>query len=106
MKGAHAQRLTRRILLTMVALLPVVALAAGPVAAALKPRPVLILPYQALAAADDGWFGEGIAETLFVAAQATPALLPIDRSRVALAARAGGDALAGPVDKAALPLGR
>jgi len=107
MRRAHAQRLTRRILLTTVVLLPVVALAAAPVAAAPpKPRPVLILPYQALAAADDGWFGEGIAETLFVAAQATPALLPIDRSRVAVAARAGGDALAGPVDKAALPLGR
>src|SRR5262249_23115504 len=107
MRRAHAQRLTRRILLTTVVLLPVVALAAAPVAAAPpKPRPVLILPYQALAAADDGWFGEGIAETLFVAAQATPALHRSDRRRAAVAARAGGDAVAGPVDKAALPLGR
>jgi tetratricopeptide (TPR) repeat protein len=59
------------------------------------------LPFQPTAVADDGWFGEGIAETLFVALQATPALLPIDRGRAALAARAGGDAPAGPPDKAA-----
>ena len=42
-----------------------------------KTKPVLILPYQSTES--DTWFGEAIAETLFVAAQGTPALLP-DRS--------------------------
>ena len=53
-----------------------------------KTRPVLILPYQSTES--DTWFGEAIAETLFVAAQGTPALLPIDRGRAGQAARAAG----------------
>jgi tetratricopeptide (TPR) repeat protein len=64
-----------------------VLLAAGVLSATLveaatppKPRPVLILPYQS--SETDPWFGEAIAETLYLAAQGTPALLPIDRSRV------------------------
>jgi tetratricopeptide (TPR) repeat protein len=47
---------------------------------------VLILPYQG--SESDPWFGEAIAETLYVAAQATPVLLPIDRGRAMQAARA------------------
>ncbi len=53
-----------------------------------KPRPVLVLPYQGTEA--DPWFGEAIAETLFVAAQGTAALLPIDRTRAAQVGRAAG----------------
>ncbi len=82
-------------------------LGSGEVGAA-KARPVLILPFQSLTPGEqDGWFGEAIAETLYVAAQATPALLPIERSRVAQAARAAGlDPLPAPSERAALTLAR
>jgi superkiller protein 3 len=63
---------------------------------------VLILPYQATE--PDGWFGEAIAETLFVAAQGTPALLPIDRGRAVQAARGG--AAEGAGDRSPLALAR
>src|SRR2546427_2092305 len=94
MKGARARAI-------VVMVLTALAVAGGPVWAAARPRPILILPFQPSTAADDGWFGEGIAETLFVALQTTSALLPIDRGRAALAARVGGDAPAGPPDRAA-----
>lgn len=69
-----------------------------------KTRSAVILPFQNLTAGEtDGWFGEGIAETLFVATQATSALLPIERTRVMQTARAtGSDGQAGPTDRAAL----
>jgi tetratricopeptide (TPR) repeat protein len=67
-----------------------------------KPKSVLILPYQATE--PDGWFGEAIAETLFVAAQGTPALLPIDRGRAVQAAR--GVAGEGAGDRSPLALAR
>jgi superkiller protein 3 len=67
-----------------------------------KPRPVLILPYQSTEA--DGWLGEAIAESLFVAAQGTPTLLPIDRGRAMQAARAGTGEGAG--DRSSLALAR
>jgi tetratricopeptide (TPR) repeat protein len=67
-----------------------------------KPRPVLILPYQSTET--DGWLGEALAETLFVAAQGTPALLPIDRTRAMVAARAASGESA--ADKSPLPLAR
>jgi tetratricopeptide (TPR) repeat protein len=72
------------------------------VAEAEKARPVLILPYQGNEA--DAWLGEGIAETLFVAAQATPALLPIDRARVGQVARSA--TLEGPPERIAQALGK
>jgi tetratricopeptide (TPR) repeat protein len=80
-----------RALLVLVALIGAVA-AAGPAAhAATKPRPVLIVPYQSVPAeSGDAWLGEGIAETLTLAAQASPAFLPIDRIRVVQAAKAAG----------------
>jgi tetratricopeptide (TPR) repeat protein len=68
-----------------------------------KPRPVLILPYQATET--DPWLGEAIAETLLVAAQGTPALLPIDRSRAIQALR-GGSAESAPADRSPLALAR
>jgi tetratricopeptide (TPR) repeat protein len=67
-----------------------------------KTRPVLILPYQSTET--DAWFGEAIAETLFVAAQGTPALLPIDRARAMQAARA--PAAEATPDRSPLALGR
>ncbi|MGH7321330.1 MAG: tetratricopeptide repeat protein, partial [Candidatus Rokuibacteriota bacterium] len=52
---------------------------------------MLVLPFQNVTAGGgDDWFGEAIAETLYLAAQTTPALSPIDRGRVAQAMRAGG----------------
>ncbi|HEV8672494.1 MAG TPA: tetratricopeptide repeat protein [Methylomirabilota bacterium] len=75
--------------------------------AATKPRPVLVLPFQNVTAdGGDGWIGEGIAETLALAAQATPALLPLDRGRVAQAARATGIDPAAPPERAAPALAR
>jgi adenylate cyclase len=68
-----------------------------------KPKPVLILPFQS-STETDAWFGEAIAETLFVASQGTPALLPIDRSRATLAAR--GTPEGAPPDRSPLGLGR
>jgi tetratricopeptide (TPR) repeat protein len=67
-----------------------------------KPRPVLILPYQSTES--DAWFGEAIAETLFVAAQGTPALLPIDRVRAMQASRAATGE--GSADRSPLALAR
>ena len=72
-------------------------------AAPAKPRPVLILPYQSTET--DAWFGEAIAETLYLAAQGTPALLPIDRSRVAQAASRGSTG-EGAADTSPLGLAR
>jgi tetratricopeptide (TPR) repeat protein len=66
-----------------------------------KSRPVLILPYQTTDS--DAWLGEAIAETLFMAAQSTPALLPIDRGRAMQAARAAGSEAA---DRSPLALAR
>jgi len=60
-------------------------------AEAAKTRVVLILPFQnTTPGGGDGWLGEGIAETLYLAAQTTPALLPLERTRVMQAVRAGG----------------
>jgi tetratricopeptide (TPR) repeat protein len=67
-----------------------------------RPRAVLILPYQG--AEPDPWLGDGLAETLFVAAQGTPVLLPIDRGRAAQMARGG--AVEGVPERAALALGK
>jgi tetratricopeptide (TPR) repeat protein len=56
-----------------------------------KGRVVLIVPFQnAPPDGGDAWFGEGIAETLYLAAQVTPALAPIERGRLVQAMRAGG----------------
>jgi tetratricopeptide (TPR) repeat protein len=85
------------------------ALMTGGVGAATKPRPVLVLPYQNVTPGGaDGWFGEGVAETLDLAARTIPALLPLDRGRVAQAARAAGLELdaAAPTERAALALAR
>ena len=99
----HTGRRVQRMRGLMVALLSGCALwgALGGAAWA-KPRPVLILPYQATE--PDTWFGEAIAETLFVAAQGTPALLPIDRSRAMQAAR--GTGAEGGADRSPLALAR
>jgi tetratricopeptide (TPR) repeat protein len=67
-----------------------------------KPRPVLVLPYQG--AEQDPWIGEAIAETLYVAAQGTAALLPIDRARAAQIGRAAGGE--GTADRTPLALAR
>jgi tetratricopeptide (TPR) repeat protein len=70
--------------------LAVVVLWAGQADAA-KSRVALILPFQnATPDGGDGWFGEGIAETLYLAAQITPALAPIERGRVVQALGVGG----------------
>ena len=85
------------------------ALAADGGAAPARPRPVLILPYQNVTPGGaDGWFGEGVAETLDLAARTIPALLPIDQGRVSQAARTAGiDLEAGaPPERAALALAR
>jgi tetratricopeptide (TPR) repeat protein len=97
-----------RALLVLVAL-GVATAASGPGAgAASKPRPVLILPYQSVPAeGGDAWLGEGIAETLTLAAQASPAFLPVDRARVAQAAKvAGVDPAAGLPERSALALAK
>jgi tetratricopeptide (TPR) repeat protein len=78
------------------------AMLGGTAWAAKPPRPVLILPYQSTDA--DTWFGEAIAETLFLAAQGTPALLPIDRARVVQAGR--GTGTEGAADTTPLGLAR
>jgi tetratricopeptide (TPR) repeat protein len=99
---------SRRALLALVVLI-VAAVVAGPGAgAAPKPRPVLILPYQGGPAdSGDGWLGEGIAETLTLAAQTSPAFLPIDRARVVQAAKAAGlDPAAALPERSALALAK
>ncbi len=81
----------------------------GPEAgAATKSHPVLILPYQNVTPGGaDGWFGEGIAETLELAARTVSSLLPIEPGRVVQAARTAGlDLAATPPEKAAAALAR
>src|SRR3990170_3473387 len=75
---------------------------------AVGPRPVLTLPYQNVTAGGaDGWFGEGIAETLSLAARTVPSLLPIDATRVVQAARAAHlDLDATPPERVAAALAR
>jgi tetratricopeptide (TPR) repeat protein len=102
-----SRQLTRGLLLLPVGALLLVGgvIDAG---AATKPRPVLILPFQNVAAdAGDAWLGEGIAETLTFAAENTSALLPLDRARVAQAARASGqDPGTIPSERTAVALAR
>lgn len=78
---------------------------AGTTMAAAKTRAILIVPYQNLTQGEsDSWLGEGIAETLTVAAQTTGTLSPIDRSRAAQASRGGGAEV--PADRAMVTLAR
>jgi tetratricopeptide (TPR) repeat protein len=76
--------------------------------AAAKPRPVLILPFRNVTSdGADGWLGEGIAETLTLAARTTPTLLPIDATRIVQAARAAGlDPASALPERAAATLAR
>jgi len=75
---------------------------------AAKPRPVLILAFQNVTPGEtDGWFGEGMAETLFVGALATSALLPIERTRAMQAVRAAGsEPQPGPPERAVVAVAR
>jgi tetratricopeptide (TPR) repeat protein len=76
----------------------VAVLACGAGTAHARGRVVLILPFSNAAPdGGDGWFGEGIAETLYLAAQVTPALAPIERGRLVQAMRASG------IDAGAVP---
>lgn len=102
--AGHAPRQVRRPEGSLVALLVGCALwaALAEAAWAERPRAVLILPYQG--ADPDPWLGEGIAETLFVAAQGSPVLLPIERARASQVAR--GVVPEGPPERAALALGK
>jgi tetratricopeptide (TPR) repeat protein len=64
-----------------------VCLLAGPAPAAVKPRAILIVPFDASALSrDEQWVGEGIAQVLSVGLAQHPAFVQIDRAR----ARAAG----------------
>ncbi|MBI4607797.1 MAG: tetratricopeptide repeat protein [Candidatus Rokubacteria bacterium] len=52
-------------------------------AAAVKPRTVLILPYQAQLSGDEEWLGEGVTYVLSQALAQHPAFIQVDRSRLA-----------------------
>jgi tetratricopeptide (TPR) repeat protein len=104
-RASVALRLT---LVTWAAAVLAAGMFAPEAAAASKPRPVLILAYQNVTPGGaDGWLGEGIAETLGLAARTLPSLSPVDASRVVQAARtAGVDLDTTPLDKAAVALAR
>jgi tetratricopeptide (TPR) repeat protein len=71
-----------------------------------RPRPVAAVPFQnATPGETDGWIGEGIAETLTMAARATALLAPVDRVRAAQAAARGAEA-GPPTGPALLALAR
>src|SRR5262245_13399006 len=97
----------RALLVTLIAGL---ALAVGSqdLPGATKVRPILVLPYHEVTpGGGDGWFGEGIAETLVLAAQTVPALMPIDRGRVLQAAKSAGvDLSTVPPERAAAAVAR
>jgi tetratricopeptide (TPR) repeat protein len=100
--------LTRALLLAIVGTV-LVALGTGAGGqAAVKPRVVLILPYQNVTPGGaDGWFGEGIADALTLGARTTAALLPIEPGRVVQAARSANlEPGATPVERTASALGR
>jgi tetratricopeptide (TPR) repeat protein len=99
---------TRALLSSIVWALPVVLAVAAAGQPAVKSRVVLILPYQNVTpGGGDGWFGEGIAETLALGARITPALLPIEAGRVIQAAKSANVELgAAPADRTAATLGR
>jgi tetratricopeptide (TPR) repeat protein len=72
-----------------------------------KSRVVLVVPFQAPGSGEpDPWFGEGIAEALVLAMRGTPLLLPVERGRVAQAARLVPAAPPGSGDRDVLPLAR
>jgi tetratricopeptide (TPR) repeat protein len=76
-------------------------------AGAVRPRPVLILPFENVTPGEsDGWFGEGMAETLYLAALTSPALAPIERGRVVQAMRSAGLDQTAPPDRHAAALAR
>jgi tetratricopeptide (TPR) repeat protein len=102
------RRLSARALLVTLAVGLVSAAVGHDALAATKVRPVLVLPYQnAAPGGGDGWFGEGIAETLVLAAQTVPTLMPIDRGRVLQAARSTGvDLSVTPSERAAATVAR
>jgi tetratricopeptide (TPR) repeat protein len=76
MRERHARSLTVLLALA-VCLLP------GPAAAAVKPRAVLIVPFDASALSrDEQWVGEGIAQVLSAGLAQHPAFVQIDRARV------------------------
>ncbi len=99
---------TRALRLALVGGLLTAGLSQGVTGAATKPRPVLIVPYQNVTPGGaDPWFGEGIAETLSLAARTIPSLLPIDATRLVQAARAANlDLEATPPERAAAALAR
>ncbi len=99
---------SRALLLALLGIAGAVLLAGTDGRAAAKPRVVLIVPYQNVTPdAPDGWLGEGIAETLTLGARTTPLLLPVDRGRVAQAARtANVDPAAAPVERSLVALAR
>jgi tetratricopeptide (TPR) repeat protein len=100
--------LARALLLAVVGTVPFAMIVATGAQPAVKPRVVLILPYQNVApGGGDGWLGDGIAETLALGARTTPAILPIEPARVVQAARSASLELgATPGDRAASVLGR
>jgi tetratricopeptide (TPR) repeat protein len=104
-RGTATLRAARR--LSLILVLGVVT-AMGGADAAPRSRVVLVLPYQNVTPGGaDGWLGEGIAETLGLAARTTAVLLPIDAGRVAQAVRVAGiDLTATPVERGAAALAR
>ena len=86
----------------------VVLMGASGAASAARTRVVLILPFQdTTPGGGDPWLGEGIAESLYLAAQVTPVLLPLERGRVVQVIRAGGaDRESAPPDRLVGPLMR
>ena len=103
-----ATRALRLALVTLAGGVLAAGLLQGATAAATRPRPVLILPYQNVTPGGaDGWFGEGLAETLALAARTMPSLLPIDATRIVQAAHAANlDLDATPPERAAAALAR
>ena len=77
MPDARRSRLT-----VMLAALVVLAISA-PVSAAVKPRVVLVVPFDTSALErDEQWIGEGVAEVLTLGLAQHPAFVQIDRSRL------------------------
>ncbi|MBI4594357.1 MAG: hypothetical protein HY728_09085, partial [Candidatus Rokubacteria bacterium] len=55
----------------------------APAGAAVKPRLVLVVPFDATElAADDRWIGEGIVQTLSLGLTQHPAFIQVERARL------------------------
>jgi tetratricopeptide (TPR) repeat protein len=83
MAGARRSRLA----IALVAAIMMLAAVPAAVTAAVKPRVVLVVPFDATALGDEQWVGEGVADVLSLGLAQHPAFVQVERARMAALGR-------------------